>query len=162
MKHFDKQEWLAFQEGREGADKITIMEAHLTICEDCRQAFLSSIDADEISRAESFIPPDFTVRTLNLLQAPDNKTGALNYQQKARIKRRLLSFYVAAAAVTLMLMSGGVFQSAARQVTNIPISYNTQVPAKTHFILPNWPDQLREKTAGWLDAIEWKNHKEVR
>jgi|GEM_PF-626299 len=162
MKHFDKQEWLVFREGKAGTEEVSIMEDHLTICEDCRQIFLSSIDADEISRAEAFIPPDFTARTLNLLQAPVNKPGASPYQQKAGVKRRLLSFYVAAAAVTLMLMSGGVFQSAARQVTNIPVNYSPQAPARQYFTLPNWPGQLREKTAGWMDAIEWKKHKEVK
>lgn len=167
MKHFDRQEWLAFHQAEVGEEERR-MEEHLVVCEDCMQIFLDTIDATEIERARFIIPPDFTTRTIELVQAPRarlkcvKEPSAQSYQRKNRWRRRLFSYYVAASAVTLMLMSGGVFQSAIHQVPNISMNYSLEIPDKQHNFLFSWPAQLREKTTGWLGAIDRKNHKEVK
>ncbi|PKM78213.1 MAG: hypothetical protein CVU90_02785 [Firmicutes bacterium HGW-Firmicutes-15] len=168
MKHFDVQEWLLFNQGEAGEEKEHLMEEHLVICEDCMQIFLDGIDEIEINRANAIITPDFTTRTIELVKEQSERLNYLkqpslqSYQHKDRWRRRLFSYYVAAAAVTLMLMSGGVFQSAIHQVPNISIPYSLEVPDKKHNLIFTWPTQLREKTTGWIGSIELKNSKEVK
>lgn len=167
MKHFDVQEWLLFHQGEAGEEQECLMEEHLVICEDCMQIFLDGIDEIEINRARAIIPPDFTIRTIELVQEQrerpkDLKQPGQGNQHRDRWRRRLFSYYVAAASVTLMLMSGGVFQSAIHQVSNISIPYSVEMADKKNNFIFNWPTQLREKTTGWIGSIELKNYKEVK
>ncbi len=167
MKHFDVQEWLLFYQGEEGKENEHLMEEHLVVCEECMQIFLARIDEIEISRARAIIPPDFTTRTIELVQEQRERLKYLKqtgqpYQHRERWRRKLFSYYVAAASVTLMLMGGGAFQSAIHQAPNISIPYSLEVPNKKHNFIFTWPTQLREKTTGWIGSIELKNHKEVK
>lgn len=168
MKHFDRQEGLLFYQGEAGEEKERLIEEHLVVCEDCMQIFLDGIDEIEINRAKPIIPPDFTTRTIEFVQEQRERLKYLkqpspqSYQHRDRWRRRLFSYYVVAATVTLMLMSGGVFQSAIHQVPNISRPYSLEVPDKQHNFIFTWPTQLREKTTGWIGSIERKNHKEVK
>ena len=167
MKHFDVQEWLLFNHGEADEEKGRLMEEHLVVCKDCMRIFLDGIDELEINRARAVIPPDFTTRTIELVQAQKEipkyfKRPGQFYRHRNRWRRRLFSYYVAAASVTLMLMGGGVFQSAIHQVPDISLPYSLEVPDKQHNFIFTWPTQLREKTTGWIGSIELKNYKEVK
>jgi hypothetical protein len=167
MEHFDQQEWLLFFQGKATAEQEHQMEEHLIVCEDCMQIFLNEIDEMEINRARSFIPPDFAIRTMELVQEEKERQnyirqpGIQSHLYRDRWRKRFFSYYVAAAAVTLMLMSAGVFQSAI-QVPNLTLPYSLEIPDKQHNLIFNWPAQLREKTTGWIGVIESKSQKEVK
>jgi predicted anti-sigma-YlaC factor YlaD len=159
MNHFDRQEWLKLHHNEINNEQRMWMEQHLTACDDCRQAFLDCIDQAALDQASNILPPDFTSRTLTYIE---QQTGVVKSHtdktKKKTGKKRLLSYYVSAAAITLVLMSCGVFQSAALQAANMPasIAFNTSVQPKSNF--SNWTAQLREKTSNWINAI----YKEVK
>lgn len=168
MRHFDKQQWDAFGRDMANPELQDNMEQHLLECEDCLQTFLLSIDETEINQATFTIPEDFAssmIKYINNRQAKLDstrvatavkvKTNSHSGLNGARMRsKRLFSYYVAAAAITLMLMGGGVFQSAIDQVSNVPATGYLQADDRQDSFLIKWPTQLKEKTTSWINTIQ--------
>ncbi len=154
MTHFNSEEWKTLGQGME-KERDRIMEDHLLNCDACLQLFLEGIDDDVLAEAEKLIPSGFTAQTSALIMADERRKE----KYPARFQRKgFLAYYAAAAAITIMLTGGGVFQAlneAAR--TNVPAHSAVQAGSKYEAILFNWPSRLQEKTVDWFNAIELKN-----
>lgn len=112
MRHFTGEEWLAFKDDECTPEKFSLMEEHLERCEKCLETFLSTIDQEEIARAEDYIPADFTASVLSILSNEGHSPQGRNKTSTGVTKRqRLFVYYAAAAVLTLALTGGGVFQA---------------------------------------------------
>lgn len=158
MKHFSSEEWRNLGKGLNNEIQIE-MEKHLLDCDACLQLFLEGIDEAALDEARNAIPSDFTARTCALIKAGERKTERYpaHFQRKG-----LLAYYTAAAAITIMLTGGGVFQSLNNASINLPTNPAVHDASKYESILFNWPAQLQEKTAGWLNTINLESYKEVK
>ncbi|MDD2621251.1 MAG: hypothetical protein PHC92_11360 [Syntrophomonadaceae bacterium] len=158
MKHFSKEEWVVY--GKEPAsEQAALMEKHLLDCDACLQLFLEGIDETDMTEALAFIPPDFTTHTSDLIRASarQEERPPARFQSKG-----LLAYYAAAAAITIMLTGGGVFEFLNNARINMPPNPAKETAGKYEEILFNWPSQLQEKTTGWFRNIELEKHKEVK
>jgi predicted anti-sigma-YlaC factor YlaD len=159
MKHFSKEEWLAYGKGQTN-EKQALMENHLLDCDACLQLFLEGIDANAVEEARTLIPPDFTARTCDLIRTSSRKEEV----QPNRFPRRgFLAYYAVAAAITIMLTGGGVFQSWSDHTRmNLQLDPAVQTVSKYETILFNWPSRLQEKTTDWLKTVDLEKYKEVK
>ncbi|MEN6350813.1 MAG: hypothetical protein ABFD08_15635 [Syntrophomonas sp.] len=157
MKHFSREQWQAFYRGQ--IEEDALLESHLLVCDACRQVFLDCIEDADLEQAEDAINPDFTARTLGYIR----ENGQQGRQNQYRLQsRRLLAFYTAAAALTIMLTGGGVLQSLNNRIINPPLSSAVKASSNYEEKIFNWPAQLREKTSSWINHIEFKQLKEVQ
>lgn len=157
MKHFSREQWQAFYRGQ--VEEEALMENHLLVCESCRQTFLDCIEDADLEQAEAIINPDFSTQALDYIR----ENGQQGRQNQYRLQsRRLLAFYTAAAALTIMLTGGGVLQSLNDKIVNPPLSSAVKASSSYEEKIFNWPAQLREKTSSWINHIEFIQQKEVQ
>ncbi|MDD2511076.1 MAG: hypothetical protein PHP26_11000 [Syntrophomonas sp.] len=159
MTHFSPEEWRTYGKGPT-KEKDVLMEKHLLDCDACLQLFLDSIDDQAVEEARALIPPDFTARTCGLLRTNARKEERRPGRSQ---RKRLLACYAVAAAITIMLCGGGVFQSWS-DTSRMNLHYNptAQTVGKYEDILFNWPARLQEISNGWLNNMEIEKHKEVK
>jgi hypothetical protein len=160
MKHYSESEWLTFKHHLAEKPEAEKMENHLLNCDHCLNLFLTLTDEAESARVEIIIPPDFSRHTMAFIhrhQTPQPRTVS----GRDKIKR-LLSYYVAAAMVTIVLMSGGFFETVARSASLISASSIIKAE-KPNSIIFTWPTRLIETSSSWTQLIpkETKNIKEV-
>jgi len=160
MKHYLESEWLTYKHHSTDKSESELMENHLLECDQCLNLFLNLTDERDIARVETLIPPDFSRSAMAFIlhkQTPPPR----NIRSRDKIKR-LLSYYVIASMVTLVLVSGGFFE---KVVSNASlISANATMKAeKPNSIIFTWPTRLIETSSAWTQLIpkESKNIKEV-
>lgn len=160
MKHYPESEWLAFKHHEIEKTQAAAMEDHLLQCDHCLNLFLSLTGDLEIARAESMVPPGFSITTMAAV-----KQGNIPRREKVRSRdriKRLFYYYVAASAVTLFLAGSGFFATIASD--SILITGNSAVrPGNPNSIIYTWPNRLLESSSHWTDLIpqKSKNIKEV-
>jgi hypothetical protein len=52
MKHFNEKEWQMFRRGEYSQEESRFMEEHLRGCQQCLNAFLNSIDEEDLLQAQ--------------------------------------------------------------------------------------------------------------
>jgi len=159
MKHYSESEWQAYQQDLTDKSNTEMMETHLIDCDQCLNLLLSLTDELASARAEAIIPPDFCRNTMAFIH--HSQIQPRNVRSRDKIKR-LFSYYVAAAAVTLMLMSSGFFDTMVGSASLISAN-STMKTEKPNSIIFTWPTRLIEKSSSWTQLIpkESKNIKEV-
>jgi hypothetical protein len=146
---------------------------HLYRCEQCSEVFLTLLSSEEIRQAEDLLSSDFTMKVKTALREENcnlhkNKVIDMNldagkkknYSRKRCNEKRqsLLFYYVGAAVVTLIFMSGGVFQ----KVIDIPplIASATEIERKGMAGIEdfrfNLPDRVLDKADFWIENLEVK------
>lgn len=160
MKHYLESQWLAFKNQSVNESESELMENHLLECDDCLNLFLSLTDELDAARADRIIPPDFSRSTMARLQGQIKPQPG--YMRSRNKIKRLLSYYVAASVVTLVLAGGGFFDKVANQA--MTLSAPSRIEARQpDNILFTWPNRLVETSSYWTQLIprENKNLKEV-
>lgn len=112
MDHYDHDKWVLFRNNRIEASERRLMEDHLAGCERCLRCYLAAGGEDETALAEVLLPPDFNIALKAKIRAE---------KQQANQKRRSRSLinYTVAAAITLVLMSSGMFDLCARELPGL-------------------------------------------
>ncbi len=160
MKHYAESQWLALKNRKVSRPESEIMETHLLECEDCLNLFLSLTDELSAPRADTVIPRDFSRSTMTFIQ--DRVRPRSGYGRNRDKIKRLLSYYVAASVVTLVLAGGGFFDKVADHA--MMLSDHPGIEARQpDSILFTWPARLIETSSYWTEMIpkESKNFKEV-
>lgn len=111
--HFSPDEWQDYKSKTIEPELVVEMEAHLELCENCREYFLKLIDETEIKTAHDKISVDFTDTLIKKINQPAPAVIPVKIKpDRRKLNRRdLFAYYVTAAVITLALMSGGVFDS---------------------------------------------------
>lgn len=156
MRHYTEQEWLAYKQGLISQPESEQMENHLLDCDQCMDLFLLQINEVEIARANSIIPSNFSQTTMTFIkQKQVNKPSPIHRRSKIQ---KLLSYYVVAAAITLLLVSGGVFQTAIDDVAAMPVVPAPQSEQQPDSLIFTWPHMLAEKSSSWTHLISVKSN----
>lgn len=157
MKHYSAEEWSAFYRKEESLSLLA-MEDHLLECDECLEFFLLAVERADLKSIEQRIPADFNQRTGQMLQGP----VVLELPRKDFRPRWMAANYVAAAILTVMLMSGGVFQTLAVKASDVPVRYPSSYSQKINTFLSSWPEQLMDSTWGRIDKLHTLDGKEVK
>jgi len=151
MNHYSNEKWTFYKQGILSSEESRKMEDHLLECDQCLEIFLSLVDSDEIQVASELISPKFT----------DTVIHAVNKKSKVRSKN-LFTYYVAAALVTLILMSSGFFE---KLVTTVPYASQTAVVQENfrqeNFIM-NFSERVVNKTSDFIDNFEVCDKEELK
>jgi|LFRM01.1.fsa_nt_gb hypothetical protein len=149
MKHFSRQEWLAFAKGQVEEKKNLKMEKHLLVCNKCLAEYLSFISPPDEAFANRNISPNFTADVMKSINALESRRYA---------KRRDLFYYTAAACLTFILMSSGVFQIFVKKIPEIAQAENRPEQflekRETSRIPFGWSDRLLDNTLTLLDILK--------
>jgi len=160
MKHYSESQWLAFKQQLIEKPESEKMENHLLECDDCLNLFLTMTDELDSARADTVIPPDFSRNTMAFIHHSQRpQPGTVRSRDKIK---RLLSYYVVASAVTLILMSNGFFATLVGNASLISANSITKAE-KPNSIIFTWPTRLIETSSSWIQMIpkESKNIEEV-
>lgn len=124
MKHYSREQWILYKAGRISEENALIFEEHLTECDACRQTFLSLIDDEEISQAESQMSEDFSQRVLAKAKKSYKPKSVNRKKIQQDKKSNLFMYYIAASIVTFMLMSWGMFEGMVNAVPELTAASN--------------------------------------
>jgi hypothetical protein len=111
MKHFNEKEWQMFRRGKYSQKESRFMEEHLRGCQQCLDAFLHSIDEEDLLQAQEAIPPDFTDTVISMIDRERYTRVPPKGSSRWGNSQNLLVYYAAAAVLTIALMGGGAFQT---------------------------------------------------
>ncbi len=129
MNHYDTGTWVLYRNNRIDENQRRQMENHLAICDRCLQSYLAAAAEHETRLAELLLPPDFSIAVKERIRT--SKLQA--YKQR---RSRSLVNYTVAAAITLALMSSGMFDLCVKELPDI-LAETGQL------------SQALEKTARW-------------
>lgn len=130
-------------------EEKNFIEEHLLTCDRCLDTFLSFITVEEVEQARLKISPDFTKRIL--------KKASRQGKIKTKSSRQNLSFYVAAALLTLVFMGNGFFQ----MLVNFEPKLESPRRLQELNLNLDWSDRVVNQTATWIEKFETQS-KEVR
>lgn len=105
MKHMTYENWLLYVQDDLDEQTRVEYENHLYSCDDCLEIYLQAVEANEFQMPSLPETADFTDSVMKQIQTPV-KTIKKKPQNK---KRQTMIHYTLAAAMTLLLMSTGVF-----------------------------------------------------
>lgn len=149
MAHYTAREWYLFKLAGVDPRKRRRMENHLAGCPDCLQAYLSTIDRNEIEAAGKILPPGFARQVMNTIQLRRHSVPAHASRRGALLR------YIAAAAAAFLLTVSGYFDWAARDLSGAlgKTSVVSRAIAETANL--NWSDYLvvhaSERINGLID-----------
>jgi len=159
--HYKQQEWQTFYDNNLPNDQLNLMESHLESCDACREIFISCIDPLYVRTIEKEISADFAHLTMEFIKT--SQLAECKHPSARQKRRRMLINYIAAAAVTITLMSGGVFQSAVDQTAQIPRESDRKAAhIEEKSLLFTWPNRLEASTDHWINNMSFTKLKEVK
>jgi anti-sigma factor RsiW len=145
MSHYPNEEWRKFICDVLPKEKREEMESHLYSCDECLAVYMELIEAcasDLPTPSEQAISADVILAQV-ALEAKPNRMKQSGRKQK-------LFHYGIAAAITIGLMSSGIFHS----MTTVAVS-GTAISENR----PSYTEQWMDKTLSFLDWIK-PNQKE--
>ncbi len=151
--HYGTDEWLAYKLKTSTEEKMAAMESHLEFCASCQEIYLDLIDQPDLDMVQQFIPPDFTKSLMNSLDIQLSNSNIVKFpaRKQALNRKGIFAYYVTAAVITLVLMSGGIFDSMVDQsmrFTHICMVQSHNVEAKVN---KDWNWQLVKHDSLWMN-----------
>lgn len=153
MKHYAYDEWLKYVKNELEDDVREAYEDHLYSCDQCLELYLTAVEEDDLPIIEN--EPDFT--DLVMAQITNQKQlTAVEEKERKHPKKRVTFYqksifhYGVAAAMTLILMSTGVFQSLTQYAGGVESQgFKEKDTSMTEGIV--------DKTFAWMDSLERSN-----
>lgn len=145
MAHYDYIEWLLYKTKALSEEKSEEMEEHLYDCGECMDIFLSLIDEEEIELAGKIVPEDFTEKTISRISA-----------KKVQPVRFPFEYYVAVAAVTIVLTFSGFYTNLVEAVPRISTSIESLDQSPNH--IGNLTNRIVNRTSNFIGSIEDLNN----
>jgi len=148
MKHYSMDEWKKYVNDELGQDLRVQYETHLYQCDQCLDIYLQAV-----AEAETILPvmsdeAEFTDSIMALITEDKQRQS-----KKKRFLQSSLFHYSIAAAMTLVLMGTGVFQSIAQYTSELQ---NMGFQGKS----VSMTEKIVDKTFTWMDSLEMKNKEE--
>ncbi|MGI6704095.1 MAG: hypothetical protein ACOX42_08810 [Clostridia bacterium] len=153
MAHFGREEWKVFVEGTLGEEKSAAMEEHLLICDRCVEDYLSCFSGEDVATDVVELHPRFTSNVMNRIEGIESK-------RRGGTKKRDIFYYTAAACLTLLFMSVGVFEGFAGmipEIINTGMEINAPLRPDSQSIIGfGWSDKLMDSTLTFIDTMKPK------
>ncbi|MEX2459707.1 MAG: hypothetical protein WD469_00165 [Paenibacillaceae bacterium] len=155
MRHYSNVEWSAYVRGQLSAERQSEYEAHLYDCEACLQLYMDSVadlDVDPVtSESDPFYLEDVWIE--QIMDQIESQKQLLQTQssppRKIALYRKPVLQYALAAAITILLMTTGIFHGITSDIDQPP-------PVTKQNLDASYTDQLMDKTVTMLDAIQQK------
>lgn len=160
MKHYDELEWLFYKERVVSEEKYNEMENHLYECDECMNIFLSLIDNEEINSAEEIISDNFTGSVMDNIKSFKNKSISKVERTNMRFKN-IFGYYVAVAAVAIILTWGGFFSSLVDTLPKAAKSAINENTLNTPNIVFNISEKIVNRTSNFIDNFQNINRREA-
>jgi predicted anti-sigma-YlaC factor YlaD len=151
--HYSLIEWRAYRDNLVDDNESEKMQNHLLGCDECMENYLTLMEAFEETAQHSPVLDGFTERVMEIIYEENR------YERAFRLKNaraRLITYYVSAACVTLLLVSSGVFTL----MFNGFAKFDTQismVSSRTESIFTSgWTDKLVDSTSEILNISQKK------
>lgn len=159
MKHFDYVDWIFFKEELIVGKRKIEMEDHLYNCDKCLEIFLSIISEDEIENISSIIADSFTDNVIEEISREKIKTIDKRKPGKTSIN---FGYYVAVAAVTIILTTSGLFNNMVDLVPKISKGLETTSNIERPNLIHEYSETIVDKTSKFISNIEDIEKREIR
>jgi len=160
MKHFHLDEWLLYKNKLLSEEKQIEMENHLYTCDSCMDIFLSLINDDEIDKAATIVPENFTENILKNIGKIKPIRTKKSTKKGYRKSSDFFLYYAAVASVAIILTAGGVFGKMVDLVPQISVNMSkkeSQVKVDTIY---NFSESITNRTSQFINNFGIKEEKE--
>lgn len=149
MKHYSYDQWLQYVKNEiEGEDRA-LYEDHLYTCDQCLEVYLAAVEVEELPDLG-----DGTAFTDNIMaqlpkgnqRHPDIKAEKSSRKATAFYKKTIFHYSVA-AAMTILLMSTGFFQTLTQYAGDVESKQFKEDKASI-------TEGFMDKTFMWMDSFE--------
>ena len=166
--HYSRTEWFLYAEDKIQDGRKTAMEEHLGSCDACLESYLSVVLMGDQKQAAALITRNFKDKVMKHLKE-ERKFGQPKGRQLSQPEKglrtqprvnaagqrhaHLLQYYAVAAAITLLLMSGGLFDLLGK---GLPQAVNKEKSLVSHMeqgLSFGWSQRLVDKIALGIDLI---------
>lgn len=153
MKHYSVQEWMKYVENELDKDAREVYENHLYSCDQCLDIYLQAVA--EVEPELPVITNEVNFTDLVMAQISESHVPKIqDVKEKRKTSKRFyhtaIFHYSIASAMTILLMSTGVFQSITKYTENVQDpSFQENRSSLTEGIV--------DKTFAWMDSFEEKN-----
>lgn len=145
-RHYRSDEWLAYIQDLLPDLLRNQMEEHLAICESCLLDYMISLEGLPLAEPEEkLVSPHLADDVMRLILEEAGKTSK---NGRDRWYRRTIVHYAAAAAITIVMMSVGLFQEMPRHLER----WETDSRQQSHSL----SDRLMDRTSTFLDSLKPK------
>lgn len=158
MTHYSYEEWMKYVKNELVQEVQEIVENHLYSCDQCLDLYLQAVT--EVESELPFIANDTHFTDVIMAQVSEIQLPAVkSLKEKRNVKKRfyqsIVFHYTIAAAMTILLMTTGVFQSLTQYAEHVQ---NPDFQKKETSMTAGFVD----KTFTWMDSLEEKNKKEEK
>jgi hypothetical protein len=146
MKHISYEEWMKYVKNELTDTVREVYDDHLYSCDQCLEPYLQAVDEYESELPVLSNEDEFT----DLIMAQVKKAAKHEPEVSTPFYQKTFFHYAIAAAMTILFMSSGVFQSITKYVYTVQSSEITEST-------PSVTEEFVNKTLAWMDTIEIKN-----
>ncbi|CAM3884316.1 hypothetical protein [Lederbergia lenta] len=146
MNHISYEKWFQYAQDKLDEETRTEYENHLYNCDHCLEIYLAAVEASETSMPVLTSSTSFTDSVMNQVNETKKEKPVINKRVKNN-RRQTMIHYALAAAMTLILMSTGIFS----QLMNVANEFDNPNPKHTESFVSNFlnnsisiTDQLEE------------------
>jgi len=153
-KKLGKKEWELYKKGFYTQKQLHEMEAHLYECNHCLEIFLSLIEDEEMQNAIQMISPAFDDKVMDFVKKIQKHRVRRSCEHSSgSFANKMITYYIAAAMFTIMLMNAGFFRTMAEKV---PVAASSlAIKEKTEYrVKLDWPAEVVSRTNKWIANFE--------
>ncbi len=155
MTHYSYEEWMRYLKKELSEEEQGIYENHLYSCDQCLVLYLEAVSEEEalpvLTNEATFT--DLVMGQVSEIKLPTLQTTKETRNGRKRFYQSSIFHYTIAAAMTILLMTSGVFQSLTQYAENVQSSdFQKKETSMTAGLV--------DKTFAWMDSLEEKNRKE--
>jgi predicted anti-sigma-YlaC factor YlaD len=152
-KHYSYEDWCQYVKNEMDGSVREDVETHLYSCDQCLDIYLQVLESEDSELLKIQNETQFTESLMASIADINQKNVSLGEGKKSFYQSSAFH-YLLAAAMTIFMMSTGVFQSITK------VTDTVQSP-QTFQHSPSFSEGLINKTFTWMDSFELKN-KEVQ
>lgn len=146
MNHVSYEEWAKYVKNELEDDVREVYDDHLYSCDQCLELYLEAVTVLESELPTLSNPDSFS----DLVMAEVSKTKKKWSKKPAPFYQKTSFHYILAAAMTILFMTSGVFQSITKYVDAVQ---TPQIEEST----PSMTEGLMNKTFAWMDTFNINN-----
>ncbi len=143
MNHIDVEQWMLYATDSLDEETRSQYENHLYSCDHCLELYLKAVAAAESQMPVLTNPTEFTESIMKEIDCVQEKTQN-KVKPRKNLRRQTLVHYAIAAAMTLVLMSTGIFS----QLTSTISTFENTAAEQEQSVINGWlnkTDSITEK-----------------
>lgn len=142
MSHIKHEQWVAYVVDDVDEAMRRAYEQHLSVCDECLDLYMQAIESNA-----DMLPKLADDITDKVMENVKKRTKSKQNEQKTQpIYQKSFFHYVIAAAMTLILMSSGIFGQLTQVASNIEQKAENPNPSLT--------EELLDKTLSFIQVME--------